>query len=120
LFAFSAGCGGGTAMPDGGIVAACETPIAVQSVPGMPCRFPIPAPPCDVVDSQHIHVIVNGTMIAEDTSHTNGWDYSSFTTVDIYGPSCDAITAGTVTAVSIQFHIYGPAFVGVGVTNGPV
>lgn len=110
-----AGCGGSLAPPDeagnGGIVAACQTPIPVQSVPGMPCRFPIPPPPCDQVDRAHISVLVNGTAIPEDTSLTNGWTYSdtTYTMVQIYGPICDAITAGTPTTVAIMYRIWGIA-----------
>lgn len=61
LLANLAGCGGSLAPSNGaggngGAVAACETPIPLQSVAGMPCTFPIPAPPCDVVSTSHIAV----------------------------------------------------------------
>src|SRR5204863_4032107 len=102
------GGGEAPAMPDGGIVEACETPIPVESMPGMPCRYPIPAPPCDVVSSSHIRVMVNGSRIYQDATHTNGWDYVDYATIEIYGPSCDAITAGAPTSVDIGFIIAGP------------
>jgi len=95
-------------MPDGGIVAACETPVPVQSVPGTPCLYPIPAPPCDAVSSSHIRVMVNGSSINVDQTHADGWDYADVATIQIYGPTCDAITAGDATSVSIVFIIYGP------------
>ena len=100
-------------MPDGGIVAACETPIPVQSLPGTPCLYQIPPPPCDYVDSFDIQVIADGTTIPHDVTHTGGWDYADVNggTIQIYGPSCDAITAGTATAVSIKFIISGIASV---------
>ena len=95
-------------MPDGGIVAACETPVPVQSVPGAPCNFELPAPPCDAVDRGDVEVIVDGTAIARDASHLNGWDYADVAEIQIYGPTCDAIAAGSATSVSIMFIISGP------------
>jgi hypothetical protein len=104
------GCGGGQAKPDGGeagIVETCEVRFPVQSVPGMPCRFPIPAPPCDAVDRGHINVFVGGTQLTADV--TDGWTYTdqAMQTIDIHGPSCDVITGNPLTPVDIQFYIYG-------------
>jgi hypothetical protein len=76
-------------------------------VPDVPCRYQIPAPPCDYVDASHIGVRVNGFEIPRDTTHTNGWDYTdaTFTQVDIAGPSCDALMNGTATSVTIVYRI---------------
>ena len=61
------------------------------------CVFPVPEPPNTDTDRNHIGVKVNGNELPQDTTHTNGWDYTSdaHTAVQIYGPNCDAIEAGT-------------------------
>ena len=67
--------------------------------------FPVPEPPNSDTDRNHIGVKVNGNEILQDTTHTNGWDYTSdaHTAVQIYGPNCDAIEAGTVQSVQVVF-----------------
>jgi hypothetical protein len=47
--------------------------------------------------------VVDGVEIPRDTAHANGWDYtdSSQNTIEIDGPLCDGIKAGTVTSVQI-------------------
>ena len=42
-------------------------------------------------DRNHIGVKVNGNELPQDTTHTNGWDYTSdaHTAVQVYGPTCD-------------------------------
>ena len=69
------------------------------------CVFPVPEPPNSDTDRNHIGVKVNGNEIPQDTTHTNGWDYTSdaHTAVQIYGPNCDAIEAGTVQSVQVVF-----------------
>jgi hypothetical protein len=68
------------------------------------CTFPLgkvpPAP-------DNIGIYADGTKVARDTSHTNGWDYNSgMTVVTIYGATCDALMAGRVKTVQ--------AFIGCG------
>jgi hypothetical protein len=69
------------------------------------CVFPVPDPPNGDTDRNHIGVKVNGNEISQDTSHANGWDYTSdaHTAVQIYGPNCDAIEAGNVQSVQVVF-----------------
>jgi hypothetical protein len=68
------------------------------------CVFPVPDPPNTDTDRAHIGVKVNGTELPRDTTHTNGWDYTSdaMTSVQVYGPNCNTIMAGTAS-VQIVF-----------------
>jgi hypothetical protein len=51
-------------------------------------HVPVPDPPNADTDRAHIGVVVNGTELKKDTTHTNGWDYTStgMTAVQVYGP----------------------------------
>jgi hypothetical protein len=70
------------------------------------CTFALPPAPVPYTSVDNIGVVVSGTQIPRDTSHTGGWDYtnSAHTAIEIYGPTCDEIKAGTVTSVQILFH----------------
>jgi hypothetical protein len=82
-------------------VAVLDTLVTIAGT----CVFPVPEPPNTDTDRNHIGVKVNGNEIPHDTTHTNGWDYTSdaHTAVQIYGPNCDAIEAGTVQSVQVVF-----------------
>ena len=70
------------------------------------CTFSIPNPPPPGTDAAHIGVVINGTTeLPKDTSHTNGWDYTStgMTAVQVYGPTCDAILSNSPPKVEIVF-----------------
>ena len=69
------------------------------------CVFPVPEPPSTDTDRNHIGVIVNGTELPKDTTHTNGWDYTSdaHTAVQVYGPTCTAIENNQVDSVQVVF-----------------
>jgi hypothetical protein len=71
------------------------------------CVFVIPPPPNNSTDQKHIGVQVNGMDIKQDTSHANGWDFVGTTQVQVYGPSCDAIMAGTATVAIVFKCIIG-------------
>ena len=75
---------------------------------GETCRFYLPTPPCDYADNSHIEVRVGDAPIPRDPGGENGWDYSdaTFTMITIYGPSCDAVTAGG--GVTIVYRIILP------------
>ena len=69
------------------------------------CTFPLgkvpPAP-------DNIGIYADGTKLARDTSHANGWDYDAgMTSVTIFGATCDALMAGRIKTVQ--------AFIGCGV-----
>jgi hypothetical protein len=72
------------------------------------CTFQIgPLPTSDGTTSlATIGVFVDGVPVPRDTSHTSGYDYADATMgwITIYGPSCAAIVAGTVTDVTITFY----------------
>jgi hypothetical protein len=52
----------------------------------------------------HIDVVADGeTVIPHDTTHQNGWDYVAPAQIQIWGPTCDAIIAGTVHTICIDF-----------------
>jgi hypothetical protein len=69
------------------------------------CTFSVPDPPNDDTDRSHIGVVVNGTELKRDTTHTNGWDYTSagMTAVQLYGSACTGIMNGSITDVKIVF-----------------
>jgi hypothetical protein len=69
------------------------------------CIYMIPPPPNSTVSTDRIGVLVNGNEIPQDTTNRNGWSYrdASHTRVQIYGPTCDAILAGSVQSVAIVF-----------------
>ena len=110
--AAAAGCGGSLATSDAGTDTGtfsdpCLAPVPVQSMPEAACRFVIPPPPCDIADRMHIGVRLNGTELARDPTHLNGWDYTDTTLnlFEIYGPGCDAITAGMPAVVEVKFKV---------------
>lgn len=71
------------------------------------CIFVIPPPPNNSTDQTHIGVQVNGMDLKQDTSHANGWDFYGMGQVQVYGPSCDAIMAGTATVAIVFKCIIG-------------
>jgi hypothetical protein len=82
-----------------------EQPLSPAA--GMPCHYALPPSQCDLFDNGSIRVKVDGVQIPHDPSHANGWDYtdSNFDAIDIFGPSCDALTNGTATTVSFGYRI---------------
>jgi len=89
------------------VSSAVELTAALHALIGqMPnCTFALPPPPNSNLDSGAIGVVVGGAEIPHDPSHANGWDYTSTgrTAIEIYGPICDDIEAGTQTSVQIVF-----------------
>jgi hypothetical protein len=74
------------------------------------CIFAIPPPPGSdgTVSGSNIGVMVDGTGIPRDTTHTNGWDYldASQTTFQLFGGACEA--ALDERPVSVVFHCLIP------------
>jgi hypothetical protein len=70
------------------------------------CTFAIPPPPTtDGTTSRgDISVVGDGTYIPQDAN--NGWTYtdSTWTSITLHGSACDAVFAGTTSAVRIVFR----------------
>jgi hypothetical protein len=69
------------------------------------CTFSVPMPP-PTSSRSAIGVTADGNNVPKDTNNANGWNYTdaSMTSIQIYGPTCDAIKAGTIQNVTIVFH----------------
>jgi hypothetical protein len=80
-----------------GLVATLDA-VATQ---GGGCRYPIPPPPNNFTDPQHIAVFVDGTQIAQDSN--NGWSFAdgSLRSLVLNGAACDA---GQGHTVSVAFR----------------
>jgi hypothetical protein len=80
---------------------------ALQAIVGSvaSCTFNLGTPPNGMTSNSAIDVYGDGTMIPKDTSNTNGWNYVGGGTsqIQIFGPTCDAIMAGTVKNVVITY-----------------
>jgi hypothetical protein len=85
----------------------CALEIPAPAVSGETCVYAIPSPPCDYADVSHIGIKVDGLEIPHDSLDMDGWDYTepSLRTFEIYGPSCDALTNGSASDVTIVFRI---------------
>jgi len=70
------------------------------------CKFDIGNAPNMMTSVDQIDVFGDNVSIPKDTNHANGWDYTNnaHTSIEIYGPKCDAITAGTITNVTVTFR----------------
>ena len=73
------------------------------------CVFQIGPPPTadGTTSTSYIDVFGDGTKIPRDTSRMNGWDYvdgSNQNSIQIYGATCDQVTAGTITNVIVTFR----------------
>lgn len=70
------------------------------------CKFDIGNAPNSMTSVNYIDVYGDTTKIPQDTTHANGWDYTNtaHTAIEVYGPQCDAITAGTIKTVTVTFR----------------
>jgi hypothetical protein len=88
---------------------AAELADALRTLVGIAnsCVFQIgPAPSADT-STTYIDVFGDGTKIPRDTTRTNGWDYvdgSNQNSIQIYGATCDAVTAGTIMNLVVTFR----------------
>jgi hypothetical protein len=93
---------------------AAELASTLTTLVGMAntCTFQIgPLPTMDGTTSfGNIDVFGDATMLPRDTTHTNGWDYvdASMSSIRVYGPTCDAVMAGTIMSVSVTFRCLLP------------
>jgi len=101
----------GSGTPDARIKADGTCNYDVDAVPvstensGDSCLFAIvfPSDP----NFSGVHVVVDGVTVPQDV--TNGWTYTDATqrVIQINGPTCDAIKAGTVQTVWLHFYCTG-------------
>jgi hypothetical protein len=80
---------------------------ALQAIVGSvaSCVFNLGTPPNSMTSNSAIDVYGDNTKIPKDTTNTNGWNYIGGGTsqIQIFGPTCDAIMAGTVKNVQITY-----------------
>jgi hypothetical protein len=81
---------------------------ALQTILGRvgSCQFEVGAAPNSMTSNDLIDVFGDGTAIPRDTTHTDGWDYSNaaHTAIEVFGPRCDAVKAGTTMNVTVTFR----------------
>jgi hypothetical protein len=81
---------------------------ALQAILGRvgSCKFTVGDAPNSMTSVDQIDVFGDGTLISKDMSRADGWDYTntSHTEIQIYGPKCDAIMAGTIMNVTVTFR----------------
>jgi len=84
------------------LVAALQTILGRVSS----CQFNIGTAPNPMTSVDFIDVFGDGMPISRDTTHTDGWDYTNdaHTAIQVYGPRCDMLTAGTITNVTVTFR----------------
>jgi hypothetical protein len=82
-------------------------PVSTEN-PGDHCLFLVPTPDPNLpVD--RFRILVNGTVVPEDS--IAGWGFTDATerVIRIAGPVCDAIQAGSVQLVVVEWYCYGIA-----------
>jgi len=81
---------------------------ALQTILGRvgSCQFNIGSAPNSSTSVDMIDVFGDGMPISRDPTHTDGWDYTNpqHTAIEVYGPRCDAVKAGTITSVTVTFR----------------
>jgi hypothetical protein len=81
---------------------------ALQTILGKvaSCQFNIGAAPNNMTSVDFIDVFGDGAPIPRDMTHTDGWDYTNdaHTAIQVYGPRCDMVTAGTIMNVTVTFR----------------
>jgi hypothetical protein len=74
------------------------------------CQYSIPAPPTNdgTTSREDIQVTGDNGTIPQDAN--NGWTYTdnTHTSITLHGTSCAAVTAGTITTVTIIFNCHIP------------
>ena len=70
------------------------------------CQFDIGTAPNSMTSNDLIDVFGDGLPIPRDTTHADGWDYTdaAHTMIEVYGPRCDAVKAGTTMNVTVTFR----------------
>ena len=70
---------------------------AIQSA-AKSCTFPLGQVPSH---PENIRVDGDGMKINQDTSNTNGWNYTDTKTIQLYGQACDDYVKDTIKTVSV-------------------
>jgi hypothetical protein len=115
------GAGGGTGDAGGGNTGAIDARVKadsmcqydVDAVPasvdggGDPCAFLVVFPSDPNLPVDAFRIIVDGVQLPLDAA--NGWTYTDSTqrVVTIAGPTCDAIKAGSVHTIWVEFYCAG-------------
>lgn len=110
-----AGTGGSAGPTDARVKADSTCQYDVDAVPASvdggadPCTYLIEYPADPELPVDAFRIIVDGVRLQFDP--TNGWTYTDVTqrVVRIAGPTCDAIKAGAVQTIWIEFYCYGIA-----------
>ena len=76
------------------------------------CSFDLRSEP---PDPNKLFVYVNGNLVTQDTTRTNGWDYLNNLRIPLFGAACDALAQGSNGNVTL---VYGcpDAVIGGGTT----
>jgi hypothetical protein len=86
------------------LVATLNTLVGVTAS----CEYALPNPPTSDGTTSRADIFVrgDGTGIARDQAHVNGWDYTSaaMTSIVLYGAACDGVKAGTIHTITIVFR----------------
>ena len=70
------------------------------------CQFNIGTAPNNMTSNELIDVFGDNMPIQRDPTHTDGWDYTNaaHTAIEVFGPRCDAVKAGTTTNITVTFR----------------
>jgi hypothetical protein len=81
---------------------------ALQAILGRvgSCQFNVGMAPNTMTSKDFIDVFGDGMPIPRDTTHTEGWDYSSdaHTAIEVFGARCAAVKVGTTVNVTVTFR----------------
>jgi hypothetical protein len=70
------------------------------------CTFALGPLTNSMYSNDYIDLFADGVKIPQDASHSDGWDYTDAlrNVIKIYGATCDALTAGTVTNITVTYR----------------
>jgi len=96
---------GGDLGSEGASTCVCGSTKPAVSVGA--CVFSIPCPPGDFF---RVSIKLDGIALPRDQSRTNGWDYANadMTSIQLFGPPCQAVTNGSATNVALDYSCAGP------------
>jgi hypothetical protein len=85
----------------------CVCGSARPAVSNGACAFSSLCPPSDFF---RVSVKLDGAAVPRDQTRANGWDYTNaeMTSIQLFGPSCQALTNGSATGVMFDYSCVGP------------